>query len=148
MTKVDFYNPDFEPEDRLIYSLICARYMGKWVFVRHHSCNTYEIPAGHIETEELPLQTAKRELWEETGAIQYTIECIATYSVTKENYKGWGRLYFAEITSMGPFPDVTEISEVILSDDFPTENTYPDIQPLLFKRALSYICPKSLTEGS
>jgi 8-oxo-dGTP diphosphatase len=139
MTTVTFYDPDFEPDGRLIYSVICSRYMGKWVFVKHHSCNTFEIPAGHIEPGELPLQAARRELWEETGAIQYTIECVATYSVIKEGYKGWGRLYFAEISSMGPFPDITEISEVILSDEFPSENTYPDIQPLLFDKVHTYL---------
>lgn len=139
MTKVTFHDREFEPDKGLIYSVICARYRGKWVFVKHHSCNTFEIPAGHIEPGESPLQAARRELYEETGAIQFTIECIATYSVVKGDYEGWGKLYFAEIDTMESFPDVIEIEKIVLSREFPEENTYPEIQPLLFKKTLSYL---------
>jgi 8-oxo-dGTP diphosphatase len=139
MTKVSFFDPAFEPDDRLIYSVICARYRGKWIFVKHHSCDTFEIPAGHIEPGESPLTAAKRELYEETGATRFTIECISTYSVIKDDYKGWGKLYFADVESLDPFPDVIEIEKIIFSEEFPPENTYPDIQPVLFRRVLDYL---------
>jgi 8-oxo-dGTP diphosphatase len=139
MTDVKFYNADYEPKESLTYSVISARYRDKWVFVRHHLRTTFEIPGGHIEPGETSDQAAKRELWEETGAINFKIECIATYSVTKGGETGWGRLYLAHIESIGPVPDISEISEVIMEDHLPEKNTHPDIQPYLYKKALEHL---------
>jgi hypothetical protein len=76
---------------------------------------------------------------EETGAIVFSMECIATYSVTIDGSTGWGRLYLAEVTEIGPVPDISEIAEVIFSENLPEKNTHPDIQPHLFRKALEYI---------
>ncbi len=76
---------------------------------------------------------------EETGAILFSISCIATYSVTKDGATGWGRLYFADITQLGPVPDTSEIAEVIFDDHLPEANTHPDVQPHLFRKILEYL---------
>ena len=139
MTKVEFYAPGFVPRTHLTYSVISARHNGKWVFVRHHKRSTYEISGGHIEDGESSHEAACRELMEETGAVQFTIECIATYSVLKDGITGWGRLYHAEIKELGPVPDISEIEEVILLDTLPENPTHPDIQPHLFRKTLEYL---------
>lgn len=133
MTEVRFYAPYYEPEI-LTYSVICARYNGLLIFVRHHLRSTYEMPGGHIEPGETSHEAAARELAEETGAVQFTIECIATYSVTMNGITGWGRLYSAEVTELGPLQDISEIAEVILSESFVENNTHPEIQPYLFRK--------------
>ncbi len=138
MTEVNFYDPSFEPSV-LTYSVISAKYNGKWIFVRHHLRTTFEIAGGHIEKGETSYEAACRELIEETGALVFSIECIATYSVTKDGSTGWGRLYMAEVSEIGPVPDISEIAEVIFSDHFPEHNTHPDIQPFLFNRTLEYL---------
>jgi 8-oxo-dGTP diphosphatase len=139
MTEVKFYDPIFQPEDVLTYSVISAKYNNKWIFVRHHKRNTWEIAGGHIEKGESSHEAACRELMEETGAVQFQLECIATYSVTMDNETGWGRLYLAEVTELGPVPDISEIAEVRFSDYLPENNTHPDIQPHLFRRTMEYL---------
>lgn len=139
MTEVNFFAPDYVPGDVLTYSVVSARYSGKWIFVRHHLRSTFEIPGGHIEPGESSHEAACRELMEETGAELFTIQCVATYSVLKDGLRGWGRLYFAEVTRLGPVPDISEIAEVILSDEFIEDNTHPDIQPKLFEKVVEYL---------
>jgi 8-oxo-dGTP diphosphatase len=139
MTEVKFYEPQFEPDSVLTYSVIPARYENNWIFVRHHKRTTFEIAGGHIEPGETSHEAACRELMEETGALTFDIECIATYSVFKDGKTGWGRLYLADIKELGPIPDISEIAEAILLDHLPENLTHPDIQPHLFERTLKYM---------
>ena len=138
MTRVRFHNTGFLPPGGLVYSVIAARYQGEWIFVRHHDRSTWEIPGGHIEKDESPDDTARRELTEETGAAEFTLSCVATYSVEKNGTTGFGRLFFAEVTEIFPLPPNSEIAEIVMLDDLPDVLTYPDIQPFLFRRVLKY----------
>jgi 8-oxo-dGTP diphosphatase len=139
MTEVSFFDPSFDPDSILTYSVIAARYNTKWLFVRHHKRDTWEIPGGHIEEKETSADAACRELMEETGAIDFTIECVATYSVNKDGETGYGRLYFADVFTLGPIPDISEIADVKMMDYLPGNNTHPDIQPHLFERIIFYL---------
>lgn len=139
MTEVNFYDQEFLPEAGLTYSVISARYHGNWIFVRHQKRTTWEIAGGHIEVDETPYEAACRELTEETGATDFMIECVSTYSVSINGVTGYGRLYFAEANKIGPIPDISEIAELVLRDSLPDNLTYPDIQPFLFKRVLRYL---------
>jgi len=139
MTEVKFYDPRFEPDINLTYSVISAKFKGRWIFVRHQKRSTLEIAGGHIESGETADAAARRELMEETGALRFDIDCIATYSVNKEGETGFGRLYFADVSEIGPIPDVSEIAEVVYLDHLPQNLTHPDIQPHLFNRTIEYL---------
>jgi 8-oxo-dGTP diphosphatase len=139
MTEVTFYDPLFEPGTDLTYSVISAKYEDKWIFVRHQKRVTWEIAGGHIEKGETSHEAACRELMEETGAVLFTIECISTYSVKKDGETGWGRLYFANVTELGPIPDISEIAEISILDSLPDHPTHPDIQPNLFRKTLDFL---------
>ena len=99
MTKVNFY--DSIDDSMLEFAVIIAKHNGKWVFCKHRERCTWEVPGGHREQGEDILETAKRELYEETGAINFEINPICIYSVTApDNFNGketFGKLFFAEI---------------------------------------------------
>lgn len=126
-------------DDRLLkFAVIISKFDGKWVFCKHKDRRTYEIPGGHRENGEDIDTTAKRELQEETGAIDFTIKPICVYSVTgktRVNISGeetYGMLYFAEIKGFDSELH-SEIEKVELFHELPTEWTYPLIQPLLIE---------------
>lgn len=71
-------------DDNLLkFAVIIAKTDGKWVFCKHKERETYEIPGGHREENETILDTARRELYEETGAVIFDITPICVYSVTE-----------------------------------------------------------------
>lgn len=72
MAIVNFYE---EADDRLLkFAVIIAKSDGKYVFCKHKTRNTWEVPGGHREPGEIILDTAKRELYEETGAVDFEIQ--------------------------------------------------------------------------
>lgn len=101
MLEVKFY--DTVDDSLLKFAVIISQSNGKWVFCKHKERDTYEAPGGHREVGEDILETAKRELREETGAIQFDIKPICVYSVTGKNSvnetgeETFGLLCFAEI---------------------------------------------------
>ena len=80
--KVNFY--ESVSDGRLKYAVIAARYNGKWVWCRHRERATFEIPGGHREAGENISDTARRELYEETGAVRYDIFPVCVYSVDRD----------------------------------------------------------------
>lgn len=134
--KVQFYE---SVEDKLLkFAVIISKADGKWVFCKHKERNTYEVPGGHREDGEAILETAKRELYEETGAVKYELKPVCVYSVTGKNRvnqtgeESYGMLYFAEIYEFEK--DLhSEMERVELFEELPEEWTYPLIQPLLIK---------------
>jgi 8-oxo-dGTP diphosphatase len=143
MTEVKFYDPLYIPDSVLTYSVVSARFKGKWIFVRHHLRSTWEIAGGHIESGETSHEAAGRELMEETGALKFDLECLATYSVTIDGTTGWGRLYLADVSEIGPIPDISEIAEAVYADHLPENLTHPLIQPYLFEKTVEYINSKN-----
>lgn len=134
--KVKFYET---VEDNLLkFAVIISKSNGKWVFCKHKERNTYEVPGGHRESGENIIDTAKRELCEETGAIEFDIKPICVYSVTGKNRvnetgeETFGMLYFADIKKFNKELD-SEMESVEFFDELPQEWTYPLIQPLLIK---------------
>lgn len=118
----------------LIYVVIAAREKGNWVFVRHGERLTWEMPAGHIERGESAGEAARRELGEETGASNFTLQHLCDYQVVLEKKIESGRLYSAEIHKRKS-ELVHEIVELKLTTDLPPDLTYPEVQSVLFKHA-------------
>ncbi|MTI58343.1 MAG: NUDIX domain-containing protein [Geosporobacter ferrireducens] len=132
MMVVNFHEIGSIKEARLKFVVIPARYKNKWIFVRHKNRETWEMPGGHIEAGECIIEAARRELFEESGAVEFEVEPLCDYSVSREDITTYGRLFISNVTKLGPLPE-TEIGEVRLFDDIPESLTYPAIQGLLFK---------------
>lgn len=133
-------------DSMLKFAVIIARHNGKWVFCKHKERNTWEAPGGHREDGEDILETAKRELYEETGAITFDITPICIYSVTApDNFDGmetFGKLFFSDIHTFEKELH-SEIEKIAIMDELPINWTYPEIQPKLIEEARKRgFCPK------
>lgn len=136
MTKVNFY--DSIDDSMLKFAVIITKHNGKWVFCKHRERSKWEVPGGHREQGEDILETAKRELYEETGAINFEINPICIYSVTApDNFdekETFGKLFFAEIHTFEK--DLhSEIEKIAIMNELPLNWTYPEIQPRLLEEA-------------
>jgi len=145
MTKIDLFNMD-RPSGMLDvriselgtlkayrFAVIFAKYQGQWLFCRAKNRDTFETAGGHIEPGETPLEAAKRELCEETGAITFDINPLFDYAVHSVNGYSNGQVLFAKIHELGDIPNF-EMAEVQLFNKLPNKMTYPHIQPYLFKK--------------
>lgn len=137
-TIVNFYE---QVEDSFLkFAVIIAKIDEKLIFCKHKERDTYEIPGGHREEGENIIDTAKRELYEETGAIDFSIDPVCVYSVTAPwNFDGqetFGMLYYANIYEFEKELH-NEIEKIIMVDEFSLieDWTYPEIQPKLLKEA-------------
>ena len=128
-------------DELLKFAVIISKHNGKWVFCKHKERDTYEVPGGHREPYESIVETAKRELSEETGALHFDIFPVCVYSVTGKNRvnqtgeETYGMLFFANIETFESELH-SEMECVSFFDNLPTEWTYPLIQPLLIAEYL------------
>lgn len=138
MIEVKFY--DQVADELLKFAVIISKTNGNWVFCKHKERNTYEVPGGHREENETILETAKRELKEETGALDFTVTPICVYSVTGKNKvnetgeETYGMLFFADIKTFEKELH-SEMEKVLITDTLVENWTYPLIQPKLIEEA-------------
>lgn len=71
---VNIYDMNTIQDELLKYAVIVCSYKHQIVMVRHKQRTTIEIPGGHRECGESIMVCAKRELWEETGAVNFDIQ--------------------------------------------------------------------------
>lgn len=142
MIKVNTYELNSIENEKLVFAVILARFEEKWVYVKHRKRDTWEIPGGKRERAEDILETAKRELFEETGAKKFKLTPICIYEVEKDDEGGYrndfGQVFFAQIESFDKLP-ASEIGEIKLFDKQPENLTYPSIQPYLYKKVIKFL---------
>ena len=121
------------------YVVVLSRYEEKILLSRHQMRSTWETQGGHIEPGETPLQAAKRELYEESGAAEHAIVPLFDYEAGDDNGSATGVVFRAEITHLGCIPE-SEMAEVRTFDTLPPDEmlTYPGITPTLYRHAKKY----------
>ncbi len=116
------------------YVVILSEYRGKIVLSRHKARTTWETQGGHIELGETPLEAAKRELYEESGAVQYEILPLCDYRAWNEEtgHGANGMVFHAVIREFDVMPE-SEMAEIREFTEIPENLTYPAITPVLFQ---------------
>lgn len=113
------------------YVVVMSKYQGRILLSRHRDRTTWETQGGHIEPGETPMDAARRELYEESGAVDFDIRPVFDYWAGDENGGASGQVFAAEIRTLGPMPK-SEMAEVRAFDEVPPNVTYPAITPELF----------------
>ena len=117
-----------------IYVVICSFYHDQMILSRQKAKQTWETQGGHIEEGESPLETAKRELFEESGIRDAEIIPICDYYGYDSTSHANGMVFAAIVHELGDLPD-SEMAEVKAFDQLPEELSYPRVTPLLFQEA-------------
>ena len=117
-----------------MFVVVCSFYRGKLLLSRRKDRDTWETQGGHIEPGEMPVDAAKRELFEESGVTEAEVICVCDYLGYDTRGSAYGVVYLAKVQNLGTLPE-SEMAEVQLFDDLPENLTYPNVTPKLFAEA-------------
>ncbi len=120
--------------ERYRYVVILSSWQGRILLSRHRARTTWETQGGHIEAGETPLEAARRELYEESGAVPFEIRPLFDYWAKDPRGEACGEVFLAQIEELGGMPE-SEMAETALFDALPENLTYPNITPHLFRWA-------------
>ncbi|MCI8442716.1 MAG: NUDIX domain-containing protein [Provencibacterium sp.] len=116
------------------YVVVFSVYKGELLFSRHRQRETWETQGGHIEPGETPLEAARRELFEESGAADFDIYPLFDYHAWDEEGSSNGVVFAALIRRLNPLPE-SEMAEIRPFSSLPQALTYPGITPVLYRQA-------------
>lgn len=139
MVEINLYDY-IKDKNKLIFIDIVAKYNGQWVLCMKKDVSTWECPGGHIDKGETPEQAAIRELWEETGAIEFDITPLGYYGakgsdgIMESVEEVFGQIYYADIEVIGKLPNF-EIEKIQFFKELPNNWTYPYAHPLFIDLA-------------
>ena len=116
------------------YVVICSNYKGKWLLSKHKNRNTWETQGGHIEPGETPMQSAQRELYEESGVQDAEPYPVCDYYGYDSLSHSNGMVFLAVIHHLGTMPE-SEMKETALFETIPSDLTYPNVSPRLYEES-------------
>ncbi len=116
------------------YVVVCSRWQGQWLLSRHRERSTWETQGGHIEPGETPMQAAKRELYEESGAQEADLYPVCDYNGYTDSGSANGVVFLADVHSLGDLPE-SEMAEARAFAALPEALTYQHVTPVLMREA-------------
>lgn len=116
------------------YVVMLSRYRDKFLLSRHKGRTTWEMQGGHIEAGETPEAAARRELYEESGAVRADFFPLCDYCGEEPGLdnEGSGFVFEVCVKEIGRLPK-SEMSETALFGHFPDNLTYPEITRAILK---------------
>ena len=112
--------------DNIAYVRMVVKYNGKFVLSYHRKSKKWDCVGGRVEKDESPLAAAKRELFEETGAIDFDIVPIRDYERFLEDgtFYNNNREYFVNVYKFSDLPDGSEMEKIGFFDEIPDDFRY------------------------
>ena len=100
-----------------------TKHNDKFVLCWHKKSQKWDHVGGFVEKNENPLEAAKRELFEETGAVDFDIFPIFDHESFHEDgtYFNNGRTYFVIVREFSELPNGSEMGKIGFFDKI-TEN--------------------------
>ena len=133
-----FGNEEFD-NSKLKYAIIFSKYKSKWIYVKHKERSGWVVPSGHREENENIFDTAKRELYEETGAMSFSIEPLFYFLIESNEEKNYGKVFYARVEELGILPNF-EIERIDFFENQPSDLTYSEIHQVLEQEVIKLIC--------
>ena len=127
MSEIKTYELGYCDEKEYTRVVCVCRYKDKFVFSYNKKRNGWEIPGGHIEEGETWEEAAKREMYEETGAIKIKLEPVCVYKIST-----FALLCYCEILEIEDLPQEYEMENIMFSDELPENLTFPEAFKLYF----------------
>jgi len=112
--------------DNITYVWMIVKHNEKFVLSWHRKSGKWDHVGGHVEKDENPLYAAKRELFEETGAIDFDIVPVYDFAVFNKDgvlHKN-GRTYFVNVRKFADLPEGSEMSKIGFFDKIPEDFRY------------------------
>lgn len=124
--EIDFTKESIEDLSNFDGSLVILFYNDNYVMTYHPKRNGWEFPAGRREGDETPEECAKRETFEETGAILKTLQPIGIYIIKGEEKAFKTVIFVGRVERFEPKPHWSETNLVKLFDKLPEKVSYSD----------------------
>ncbi len=116
------------------YVVVLSREGDEILLSRRRDRETWETQGGHVEPGETPMDAARRELYEESGALEFDISPLCDYFGYDDTSSSNGMVFVAGIRRRGPLPE-SEMAEARTFSALPEHLTYPNVTPALFAYA-------------
>ena len=112
--------------DVINYVRMVTKHNGKFVLPWHKKSQKWDWVGGFVEKDEKPLEAAKRELFEETGAVDFDIFPVYDHESFHEDgtYFNNGRTYFVIVRKFADLPDGSEMEKIGFFDKIPDDFRY------------------------
>lgn len=112
------------------YVVVFASYNNEFILVRHKDRKTWEFPGGKIEKGESAKTAAKRELFEETGALDFNLRESGYFNVIIDGKNSYGKVFKSTVKLLGNLPN-SEIAEIKFTKNLKYKLTHEKIYEVL-----------------